>query len=168
MWTAAELTAGAPTLLPVDGTWVASASHNGEAARNAFGFGTWTSGTAQQAGMWFQFEMPEPAMIAEVAFQSAGPGRGGGRGGRGAAPEPAVDPSMLIGFPRAYTVQVSMDGSTWSVPVAQGTGSGSPTAITLNPVRAKFVRITQTAAASDAPAWSIQRLRVYQAPAAAR
>jgi hypothetical protein len=31
------------------------------------------------------------------------------------------------------------------------------------PVRAKFVRITQTATpASDAPVWSIQNLRIYE------
>jgi hypothetical protein len=31
------------------------------------------------------------------------------------------------------------------------------------PVRAKFVRITQTAAEPDAPLWSIQRLKVNEA-----
>jgi hypothetical protein len=52
--------------------------------------------------------------------------------------------------------------------VAQGQGTGSPTVITFGPVRAKFVRISQTATTESAPIWSIQRLRVYQAPAGAR
>ena len=39
--------------------------------------------------------------------------------------------------------------------------------ITLPPTRAKFVRITQTETAADAPPWSIRNLRIYEAPAAA-
>jgi hypothetical protein len=40
--------------------------------------------------------------------------------------------------------------------------------ITFSPVRARFVRVTQTASTENAPFWSIQRLRVYQAPGGAR
>jgi hypothetical protein len=54
-----------------------------------------------------------------------------------------------------------MDGTTWSKPVAQGTGAGARTDVSFAPVRAKFVRITQTAAAADAP-WSVERLRLYE------
>ena len=39
--------------------------------------------------------------------------------------------------------------------------------IILPPTRAKFVRITQTETAADAPPWSIRNLRIYEAPAAA-
>jgi len=38
--------------------------------------------------------------------------------------------------------------------------------IPFKPARAKFIKITQTAAAENAPAWSIQRLRLYQPPKA--
>ena len=55
-----------------------------------------------------------------------------------------------------------MDGSTWSAPVAQGAASGSFTTITFAPVQAKFVRITQTASAADAPL-AIQRLKLFEA-----
>ena len=37
------------------------------------------------------------------------------------------------------------------------------TDVTFAPVRAKFVRVTQTASVDGAPLWSIQRLRVYEA-----
>jgi mono/diheme cytochrome c family protein len=171
MWTVDELTAGAPSLMAIDATWNATASHNAAAAENAFGFGGWSSATAQQAGMWFQFEMPQPMTITEIAFQSGGAGRGGGGGRGAAAPGPGgapVNPAAMLGFPRGYSVQVSMDGTTWGAPVAQGQGTGSPTVITFSPVRAKFVRINQTATTESAPIWSIQRLRVYQAPAGAR
>jgi hypothetical protein len=41
------------------------------------------------------------------------------------------------------------------------------TIVTFQPVQAKFVRLTLTAAAPDAPAWSIQSLRILAlAPAA--
>jgi hypothetical protein len=66
-------------------------------------------------------------------------------------------------FPRGYSVTLSLDGKTWSAPVAQGQGNSASTATAFAPVDAKFVRITQTAAVSNAPAWSIQRLRLYRA-----
>jgi len=58
-----------------------------------------------------------------------------------------------------------MDGASWGTPVATGQGGGLMTAIAFRPVRARFVRITQTEAVSDAPPWTMQRLRLYQAPA---
>jgi hypothetical protein len=62
-------------------------------------------------------------------------------------------------------VQVSTDGSTWGKPVVQGRGQGPRTVLSFAPVRAKFVRLTQTVSAADAPAWSIRNLRIYEAPA---
>ena len=67
------------------------------------------------------------------------------------------------GYPRGYTVTVSLDGKTWSAPVRRGEGTGQTTVIAFAPVNAKFVRITQTAAVDGAPPWSIQRLRLYRA-----
>jgi hypothetical protein len=83
--------------------------------------------------------------------------RGAGAPGVGAPARPAP------GFPRAYEVQVSLDGKEWGKPVA--TGQGSPlTVASLTPTKARFIRITQTASMPDAPAWVIQNLRVYEAP----
>ena len=45
----------------------------------------------------------------------------------------------------------------------RGRGAARSTVIAFAPVNAKFVRITQTAAVDGAPAWSIQRLRLYRA-----
>jgi hypothetical protein len=75
----------------------------------------------------------------------------------------------MVGYPRGYSVTVSVDGKTWSAPVAQGQGTGPSTVIAFAPVNAKFVRITQTAT-GVAPPWSIQRLRLYRtaAPAGTR
>jgi hypothetical protein len=57
-------------------------------------------------------------------------------------------------------VEVSPDGTTWSL-VAEGEGKGGQTSITFEPVRARFVRLTQTGAVEDAPPWSMQRLVLY-------
>jgi hypothetical protein len=150
-WNVAELEASLPLPLMPDANWRISASHNPATAAGALNFARWTTGEAQQAGMWFQIELPAPLMLTELQFDS--PIVGGGRSG----PPPAAT------FPRAYQVQVSSDGTTWSAPVAQGEGSGRTTSITFTPVRVRFVRITQTAAVTNAPPWSIERLRLYQA-----
>jgi hypothetical protein len=54
-----------------------------------------------------------------------------------------------------------MDGNAWT-PVSEGKGAGQSTMITFAPVRARFVRITQTASVEGAPNWSIQRLRLFE------
>jgi hypothetical protein len=98
--------------------------------------------------MWFQIELPEAVRLTEIQFESPG------RGGRGAPRSPA--------FPLRSKVEVSMDGKAWSAPVADGEGTGTSTVIAFPPVRAKFVRITQTATVEGAPNWSIQRLRLFE------
>jgi len=91
-------------------------------------------------------------------------GFGGGRGGGGAAGAPAAPPNF--GYPRGYKVETSMNGTTWTL-AAEGKGDGAETDITFKPTQAKFVKITQTAAADGAPAWTMQQLRLYEAPAPA-
>jgi hypothetical protein len=172
-WTTAELEASLPRLLVVDPGWKLTASHNAATANDALTIRPWTSGGPQQPGMWLQIELPQPVQLTEVEFQSSAvplasepavPGAPtrtglGGRGAPGAPPPPA----LLPGFPRAYQVQVSVDGTTWSKPVAEGKGSGSRTDAAFAPAKARFVRITQTASAADAP-WSVERLRLYESP----
>ena len=195
-WTVAELE---PTLpKAVDAAQLKlTASHNPEAAMGAGTLRGWTSGGPQQAGMWFQVELPQAMQLSEVQFDSlaatggggAPAGRGGGRGaaaaaaaapgappaapgqpqaaaGRGTLPGPGGQNPASIGYPRAYTVQTSNDGTTWSTPIAEGKGEGGRTSITFPLTKAKFLRITQSDAAPEAPAWSIANLRVYEAPTA--
>ena len=84
MWTFAELEATIPRLLPADPGWKATASHNAESAGNALTLAAWTTGAPQEPGMWFQVELPQPAMVAEIQFDAGFPGgRGVGRGGGG-------------------------------------------------------------------------------------
>jgi putative membrane-bound dehydrogenase-like protein len=163
-WTVVELDASLPRLLVPDAAWRVTASHdarpapqaNAEGAYNFVGnaagaltFLGWTTGVAQQAGMWFQIELPAPLTLTEINFTSSP--AGGGRG------------PQAWTFPRRYQVQVSTDGSTWSSPVAEGEGVPGTTVIRFAPVGAKFIRITQTAAVTDAPAWSMRLVRLYEA-----
>ena len=110
--------------------------------------------------MWFSVELPHAATITELQFESMFVG--GSRGGRGVAGAPAAPPTS--GFPRGYTVETSLDGKSWSKPVAVGKGAGPRTTITFAPTRAQYVRITQTDSIDGAPAWSIRNLRIYEAP----
>jgi mono/diheme cytochrome c family protein len=183
-WSVEEIEARLPRPLVHD-RWTLTASHNSATASNATGLAPWTSGTPQQPGMWLQVELPEPVMLTEVQFDSesssgrgrgAGAGRGGFAGRGGAVPPAGPNPVTLSpasspqsggfqaagGYPRGYQVQVSMDGATWSAPVAEGAGAGRSTVISFAPVRAKFVRITQTANVENAPPWAVLLLRLYE------
>ena len=116
--------------------------------------------------MWFQIELPAATTLAEIqftsTFQAAGRGAVPGARGAGAGGGPPAPPVGT--FPRGYRVQLSMDGSTWGAPVAEGQGTGLHTAIAFRPAPAKFIRITQTATAADTAPWSMQRLRLFAAP----
>jgi mono/diheme cytochrome c family protein/glucose/arabinose dehydrogenase len=171
IWTNPELEATLPRLLLVDSSWKFTASHNSAIAHYAATIQPWSSGIPQQAGMWLQAEMPRAARVTEVQFESGivpvvtepivpgAPPRTGG--GRGAAPAPSGP--AAAGYPRAYRVEVSTDGKTWSAPVAEGTGTGPSITITFPPVEAKFVRISQTATTPEAPPFAVQRLKLYEA-----
>jgi mono/diheme cytochrome c family protein len=149
-WTIGELEASLPRPMIPDATWKVTASHNSSAAPGALDYSRWTSDAPQQPGMWIQIALPQPIMLTEIEFDS--PPIGGGTSGPTAT------------FPRAYRVEVSTDGATWTV-VGEGQGSSRVTSIAFAPVRASVVRITQTAANENAPVWSVERLRLYATPA---
>jgi mono/diheme cytochrome c family protein len=141
-WTVPELEASLPRL--VDSAQLAfSASHDAAAAAGAATLRGWTAGAPQAAGQWVQIELQQPSLVTELQIESTG---------------------TPPGSPRAFRVQTSTDGRTWSRPVAEGTGTGARTTIRFAPTRAAFVRVTLTDAASGGPVWSIRNLRVYQAP----
>ncbi len=163
----AELVASLPQQMVVDPKWQLTASHNSATAKNALSINPWTSGKPQEPGMWLQVELPEAATLTEISFESpvavvqegpaipGAPTRSGGFGGAAAEGSP--------GFPRGYTVQVSMDGTTWGSPVAEGQGSGTATRIVFAPTRAKFVRLTQTGSSENAPPLAVRRLKLFAA-----
>ena len=117
LWTLPELTASLPAALFTDG-WKLTASHNPEAAPGAITLTTWNSG-GQQAGMWFQVELPKPEAVTEIQFQSPAPGGRGGPGASAALASGGAPAGGPPGFPRGYKVEVSTDGTSWK-PVAEG------------------------------------------------
>ena len=181
-WTAAELEGALPVLMQSHDGWKCSASHNTVSAAQGLTLAGWTSSEPQRAGMWFQIELPEAVAVAELQFDAAGGGRlggGGGNRGRGARGAPAAAASgeaadaaagrgapaaaaPVIGYPRQFRIEVSLDGTAWQ-PVAEGPGAPLTTAA-FKPVRAKYVRITQTGDAPGAPPWVVQNLRIYRRP----
>jgi hypothetical protein len=117
--------------------------------------------------MWLQVELPQPIALAEVQFNvPAGRGFGGGargRGGRG-APAPGGRGAGAAPAARTYQIQVSMDGRSWGRAVGTGT-IGTLNEVAFTPVRAKFVRITETAAPTGTAPLRIENVRLLEAPA---
>jgi mono/diheme cytochrome c family protein/glucose/arabinose dehydrogenase len=148
-WTVEELARSLPRPIIPDATWRATASHNSASAAGAFDFARWSTEAPQQPGMWFQIELPKALTLTEIQFDSEVRGR------QGTAP--------MSTAPRSYRVEISIDGKTWSQPVAEAQGGGRSTTIAFAPVNAKFIRITQTGNGEGAPPWTMERLRVYEA-----
>ena len=178
-WTEAELVASLPRQLDSQ-QFKITASNESATAQYASTLRGWSTEVPQVPGMWLEVELPQPANVTELQFDSVGTfGRGGfggrnaaplpapgtppGRGGRGGFGGPGGGGPAVVGYPRAYDVQVSMDGKKWSKPVAQGKGEGTHTTIDFAPTEAKFIRITQTDNVANAPAWSVRNLRIYEA-----
>ena len=166
-WTQGELEASLPVALLAQDTWKITASHNAQVAAGGLNFQGWSTAAPQEPGMWFQIELPSAATVTEIQFSSSfqASGRGAVPGARGGGAGGGPPPPPVGTFPRGYRVQLSMDGSTWGAPVAEGQGSGLTTVIAFPPAAAKFIRITQTGAATDKAPWSMQRLRLFAAPA---
>jgi hypothetical protein len=162
-WTVTELESSLPRVMVSDTSWKMAASHNTATAADALTIRPWTSGQPQQSGMWFQIEIPQPAQITQIQFESPGVAAGTAPAVPGAPTRTGVSGTVgPPGFPRAYQVQVSMDGTNWGSPIAQGQGTGVDSDISFAPVRAKYIRITQTGTTESAPPWSIRRLRIYE------
>ncbi|MGV3533866.1 MAG: DUF7133 domain-containing protein, partial [Chthoniobacteraceae bacterium] len=144
-WTIEQLRAALPRPLERKG-WKLSASHNARRVRAAIdgdGGSRFDTSTDQVPGMWFQVELPEETLISGLRLDTA------------ASPND---------YPRGYKVEVSADGQTWSKPVATGKGSGVVTDISFEPVRAKFVKITQTGSVKGLY-WSIHEMQITAPPA---
>ena len=157
-WTLKELAPTLPRRIEATSSWKLTASHNADTAPVALTTRAWTTGAPQAPGMWFQVELPQPALLTEIEFDSPSPAAGRG-GGRGAAP--ATPPALP--YPRGYRVEVSLDGANWGKPVAEGKGTGARTTTAFAPTRAKFIRITQTETIENAPNWTVSNLKIYEA-----
>lgn len=96
----------------------------------------WSSGRAQRPGDALVVDLGAPAPVRSLVLDA-----GGGD------------------WPRGYEVQVSADGTTWSDPVAAGSGAGAVTAVALDGSPVRYLRVGLTAHAD--PWWSVAELRVF-------
>ena len=135
------LWASIPKVLELKPSWRLSASHTAETRKGstaspqgAFNFEGWTTGVTQQAGMWFQVELPAATTITEFQFKSPPISRGWQKG----------SPPSIHTYPKEYDVDVSLDGMQWTKVITKGEGTGSSMTIRFNAVKAKFLRITLT------------------------
>ena len=143
-WSLEELRDVVPQPLPHRDQWKATASEGAQTAALALDGRSntrYTTGVYQHPGEWYQVELPQEALVAGVT----------------------MDAGNNTDYPRGYTVEVSTDGVNWGQPVASGNGTGQFTQVAFaGPVRARFVRLTQTRGAKD-KYWSMTELNVLEA-----
>jgi glucosylceramidase len=98
----------------------------------------WSSGQAQTVGQYLQVDLGTPRVFRQVAIDSGG---------------------NLGDYAHGWQLSASDDATSWR-PLATGTGAGQLTTVDLDhPIRARYLRITATAAASNW--WSISDIRLY-------
>lgn len=143
-FTIQELSVFGPPTLKNRSEWKLSSSHNEAALSKAVDDlieTRYDTKTPQVPGMWVSVEFPSESLIAGIVLNS-----GSSRGD----------------YPRGFQVETSLDGKTWSKPVAMGKGTQALTSISFPATKAKAVRITQTDSASGS-FWSIHELQVIDA-----
>jgi mono/diheme cytochrome c family protein len=144
-WTSDELRDVIPQFLTNRASWKVSASHATDRAARAIDgkFETrYETGVEQVPGIWFQIELPEETIVSGLYLDAA---------------------SSPHDYPRGYKVDVSNDGQHWKESISTGRGSARTTEIHFEPVKTKFIRITQTSSARGL-FWSIFELQVLQPP----
>ena len=141
-WTLAELDQFDPPDLEDRSQWKLTASHGADKVKNAIDGNKgsrWDTGTTQRDGMWFAVELPEAVKVLELTLDTRG---------------------SDFDYPRGYVVQTSVDGKSWSEPVAQGRGVHPLTKIELSSVEPlRFIRVSQTGHSPN-KYWSIHELGI--------
>ncbi len=125
-WTQQELEKLSPAVLVNQKQWKLTSSHGagslGGCVDHDLG-SRYTTSAPQKPGMWVQIELPKVSEVSQITLD-AGDSRGD--------------------YPRGYEVVASLDGKTWSKPIARGDGKSVVTKIKFDPTKAKFLKITQT------------------------
>jgi putative heme-binding domain-containing protein len=141
-WTLAELKQFDPPVFEDRESWKLTSSHGGDKLGNAIDGNRgsrWDTGTTQRPGMWFSIEMTEPVNVLALTLDTRG---------------------SNDDYPRGFVVHTSLDGESWSDPVAEGRGVHPITEIELSSsAPAKHIRITQTGTSPN-KYWSIHELAI--------
>lgn len=123
--------------------WTATASSTGAGTTpgggiDGVGGGSWATGAAQTNGQWYRIDMGSSTTVAMVTVQT-----------------PA---GATWDYPRGFTIETSTTGTTWTT-VATGIAYGWKRPISITPVTARYIRITQTGTAPQW--WTIDEVTVY-------
>jgi mono/diheme cytochrome c family protein/glucose/arabinose dehydrogenase len=156
-----ELMNSVPQVLAPSEAWKITASHSvvtrigGTAApSSAFNFEGWSTGENQKKGMWFQIELPDISNISALHFVAPPMSRGW----RPDAPPPWQT------YPRAFILETSEDGADWKT-LIEVIGSNSKVELNFEPIKAKFLRITQKANVEfeegEISPWSMREMKLY-------
>ena len=122
--------------------WIASASDNtGDAAKaiDSVPASLWTSVQVQRPGMWFLIDLGQIQQVSAMTMVS-----------------PEKD------FPRGYVLEVSLDGAGWSE-VARKDPNWKSVEAVFSPVRARYLRVTQTRTPRWPVVWSISDVTITTA-----
>jgi hypothetical protein len=140
--------AGSGVLLPLSrASWTVTAnpaSTGGNAPANAIDgdLGTrYSSATAEVPGFDYQVNLGSQQTLTQLTVDSSG----------------AFANDATV----SYTVEVSNDGTTWSNPVATGTGGTPLLTIPFGPVSAQYVRLNQTGTQAMNNWWSIDEVNLW-------
>jgi len=123
--------------------WTATASSTAGTSATAGGIDgvnstSWSSGQAMAGGEWYRIDMGSNKTVAMVIVQT-----------------PA---GSTWDYPRGFTLETSVNGTTWST-AATGIAYGWKRPISIAPISARYIRITQTGVAPQW--WSIDEVTVY-------
>ena len=138
-WTQAELEKLSPALLQNQNQWKLTSSHGHKSLGGCIDddqMSRYTTNAHQKPGMWIQIELPKVSEVSQITLD--------------AGPSPRD-------YPRGYEVISSIDGKTWSKPIAKGDGKSAVTKIKFPSTKARFFKITQTKKATKLY-WSIHEL----------
>ena len=98
--------------------------------------------SSQTAGAWLQIELPAPTTLCEIRLGST---------------------QYPRNTPKAITVEFSRNGTDWSAPIAKVKGNAPVLEFAFAATSAKFLRLTQTDPATNAP-WSLDDLVLFSPP----
>ena len=144
--TIAKYAGGLSTYNPVavsHSGWTATASSTAAGTTTTAGIdgangSAWATGLAQASGQWYQVDMGSNKTVAMVTVQTPS--------------------GSTMDYPRGFTLETSTNGTTWTT-AATGIAYGWKRPISVTPVTARYIRITQTGVAPQW--WSVDEVTVY-------
>ncbi|MDG1571134.1 c-type cytochrome [Robiginitalea sp. M366] len=146
-----------PLALEFGPDWKVTASHSGpviiggsENPESGFNFEGWTTGSAQQNGMWYQVRLPRSARLYELAFDAPANGL------------PWQADKKPPAYPRGLRVLTSADGTAWEE-VVRAHPEQQQVHLPLDGQPARYLRLELEDIPSDLGdiPWSIRNLKIY-------